>query len=150
MHFYVDFPNFALQNLEYVPKIVKTTESAEPRGPLDSSEESDGAVLETILLQNLQAVSDALQLNYQIHFWRSATGLEVDFVLYGERGFHAIEVKRSSSISRNDLKPLLAFQQDYPEAKLWFLYGGDRVQYFDKIQAVPFLQFLMQLDQHLS
>lgn len=121
-----------------------------PQGPLDTPEESDGATLETLLLQNLQAVIDSLHLQYQIHFWRSATGLEVDFILYGNHGFHAIEVKRSSTISKNDLKALLAFQEDYPEAKLWFLYGGQHIQYFDKIQAIPFNQFMMQLDQLIA
>lgn len=120
-----------------------------PRGPLDTMEDIDGATLETIMLQNLQAVIDSLHLNYEIHFWRSASGLEIDFVQYGERGFHAIEVKRSTTISKSDLKALLAFKADYPEAKLWYVYGGDRLQYFDEIQAVPFSQFLMQLDKNL-
>lgn len=120
-----------------------------PRGPLDSGEELDGASLETLLLQNLIAVIDSLQLKYDVHFWRSVSGLEVDFVLYGERGFHAIEIKRSKTISRNDMKALNAFHNDYPEAKLWFLYGGENKQYFDSIQVLPFVEFLTQLDQIL-
>lgn len=120
-----------------------------PKGPLDIPEEMDGATLETLLLQNLQAVIDSLHLKYDIYFWRSSSGLEVDFILYGERGFHAIEIKRSSVISPKDLKPLQAFQEDYPEAKLWFLYGGDSNQYFDSIQATPFEKFLMQLTKIL-
>lgn len=120
-----------------------------PRGPLDTPEEIDGATIETLLLQNLQAVIDALHLKYDIYFWRSSSGLEVDFVLYGDRGFHAIEIKRSSTISKKDLRPLQTFQEDYPEAKLWFLYGGEHSQYFDSIEAVPFVKFLMELTQRL-
>lgn len=120
-----------------------------PRGPLDTPEEMDGATLETLLLQNLQAVIDSLHLKYDIYFWRSASGLEIDFILYGERGFHAIEIKRSQAISKKDLRSLRTFQEDYPEAKLWFLYGGESTQYFESIQAVPFEKFLMGLSQIL-
>lgn len=120
-----------------------------PSGTLDMPEEMDGATLETLLLQNLQAVIDSLHLKYEIYFWRSATGLEVDFVLYGERGFHAIEIKRSAYVSRKDLNSLSVFHEDYPEAKLWFLYGGEHLQYFDSIQVMPFVQFLMELTQIL-
>lgn len=123
--------------------------SIRPKGPLDIPEELDGATLKTLLLQNLQAIIDALHLKYEIYYWRSASGLEVDFILYGEAGLHAIEVKRTAAISRSDMKSLQAFHTDYPEAKLWFLYGGERTQYFDTITAVPFLQFLKELTKTL-
>lgn len=120
-----------------------------PRGPLDVSEEIDGAVLETLLLQNLRAVNDGLHLDYDIYFWRTSTGLEVDFILYGPKGLHAIEVKRSHSVGGKDLAALEAFKKDYPEATCWLAYGGNKRLYFDHIQAVPFEELLLTLPKLL-
>ena len=47
-------------------------------------------------------------------FWRTRSGLEVDFVVYGPDLFWAIEVKRSARIDRRGLAALKAFGADYP------------------------------------
>lgn len=118
-----------------------------PKGPLDVSEEIDGPVLETILLQNIRALNDSLHLEYEIYFWRTSNGSEVDFVLYGPNGLYAIEVKRSRSLTRKDLNGLKAFQEEYPEAICWLVYGGDQKQHLDNISAIPFAEFLTSLPQ---
>lgn len=121
-----------------------------PTGPLDISAEIDGPVLETLLLQNLRAINDCLHLGYNIHFWRTASGLEVDFVLYGPKGLHAIEIKRARSISRKDLSALEVFKKDYPQATCWMAYGGNKRLYFDAIQVIPVDEFLLELDTILQ
>ena len=63
--------------------------------------------------------------------------LEVDFVLYGSKGFCAIEVKRSAHVREEDLNGLLAFQKDYPQAKLYFIYMGAKDYYDKNIHFVP-------------
>lgn len=97
-----------------------------PRGPLDSDEEIDGAALETLVLHEIRATNDAWHLGYQLHYWRTRDGKEVDFVLYGERGLHAIEVKRGDRLRDGDLDALRLFMADYPEATATVIYGGDR------------------------
>lgn len=97
-----------------------------PTGPLESPAEIEGPALETLVLQQLRALNDALHLGYSISFWRTPSGTEVDFVVYGERGLKAIEVKRSANLRPRDLAGLRAFQQDYPMAECVLLYGGDR------------------------
>ena len=57
-----------------------------PRGPLDAPEEIAGPALETLVLQQLRALNDYRGLGYSFHYWGTAAGDEVDFVLYGERG----------------------------------------------------------------
>jgi len=121
-----------------------------PRGPLDSTAELEGAALETLVLENLRAVNDSLHLGYDIYYWRTATGLEIDFVLYGPKGLHTVEVKRSKSISPKDRSAQEAFLKDYPEAKAWILYGGEQPLYFDKITAIPITQFLLDLPKILN
>lgn len=121
-----------------------------PKGPLDSEKELDGPALETLVLQNLRSLNDSLHLDYEFYFWRTSSGLEVDFILYGPKGFHAIEIKRSSSLSGKDLTALHAFKKDYPEAKTWIVYGGNRRQYLEEIAAIPLEEFLKSLPEILG
>jgi predicted AAA+ superfamily ATPase len=121
-----------------------------PKGPLDSTEEIAGAGLETLFVQHLRALNDYLKLNYKIHFWRTKTGLEVDFVLYGEKGLLAFKIKHKKTISKKDCKGLYAFQTDYPIAKLYLIYGGYEIEYHETITATPFQKALEMLPDLLQ
>jgi predicted AAA+ superfamily ATPase len=120
-----------------------------PKGPFDTQQEVDGAGLETLFLQTVRALNDYLELGYEIFFWRTSAGEEVDFILYGKSGFHAFEIKRSKKISSNDLKHLKKFHEDYPEAKLHVLYGGDLHEYHGPITVYPFIEGLKALTKIL-
>lgn len=116
-----------------------------PRGPLDSREEIDGAALETFVLNELRAANAYRQLGYELQTWRTRKGLEVDFVLYGERGLHAVEVKRSSRLRGQDLDGLRTFGSDYPMARCWLLFGGSKAYREDGIEVLPVEQGLREL-----
>ncbi|MBS0358819.1 MAG: ATP-binding protein [Proteobacteria bacterium] len=116
-----------------------------PTGPLDSIEEIDGAVLETLFLAHLRAVNDYLRLGYQLYFWRTSNNTEVDFVAYGERGLYAFEIKRKRKISASDLNGLRSFAKDYDIAKLYLIYGGEHEEYHDNIHVIPFKNALEKL-----
>ncbi len=124
--------------------------SIRPKGILDSTVEIDGSALETLLLQELRAINDAFELGYQISYWRTRTGLEVDFVLYGPNGFIVIEVKRSDSIRPADKKGLEAFLSDYPMAKGYLFYLGKHHEYHDKIHVIPFEEGILTLRELIS
>ena len=121
-----------------------------PRGPLDSAEEVAGAALETLVLQELQATNDNRQLGYDLSYWRTHTGLEVDFVLYGPRGLLAFEVKRKRQLAGHDLRSLRAFIEDYPVARAYVLYNGDHETHLDGITAMPLARALPRLPEILS
>jgi len=109
-----------------------------PRGPLDSDAEIAGLALETLVLQELKSVNDALGLGIDISFWRTHGQLEVDFVLYGEPGFHAIEVKASSRLrDTEDLKGIRAFLDDYPEATGTVFHTGTQTRHLERIVIRP-------------
>ena len=108
-----------------------------PMGPLDSPEEAEGPALETLLLQEILAINDSLNLGYGIFYWRTSTGREVDFVLYGERGLHAFEIKRTARVDEPMLGGLKAFLNDYPVAKTHFIYMGSRRMREGDIDVVP-------------
>lgn len=121
-----------------------------PTGPLDSQEESEGALLETLFFQSLDAINDYYSLDYKIQFWRTAQGQEVDFILYGPRGFHAFEIKRSSQITSKSLKGLQAFKEEYPQAKLYIIFLGKHKEYHGDITAIPLEQALKELPELLA
>jgi len=104
-----------------------------PRARSIPSEEIDGAALETLVLNELRAINSYRQLGYELFTWRTHTGFAVDFVLYGKRGLHAIEVKRTSQIRGPDLEGLQLFAEDYPVAKRWLLYGGSKASHRDDV-----------------
>ncbi len=121
-----------------------------PTGPLDVGSEIDGAALETLFLQSLTALNDYLRLDYKIYFWRTSTGIEVDFVVYGPRGIIAFEIKRSSHITSKHLKSLREFGKDYPEAKLYILFLGKYTEYHDPVTALPLQEALFALPELLE
>lgn len=108
-----------------------------PKGPLDAPEEAQGATLETLLFQELNAINDYFNLGYKIFYWRTPQGLEVDFVLYGDKGIKAFEIKRTARHDSSTLRGLKAFKEDYPESKAYFIYCGDRRLWEGDIEIVP-------------
>ena len=120
-----------------------------PVGPLDSDGEIDGPALETVVLQELRAVNDYLSLDYELYFWRTKNGLEVDFVLYGPRGLIAIEVKRSSQAHPKNLRALKEFKKDYATAKCYLLYGGKTTLFLNEVTVLPIKHALGNLDRLL-
>jgi len=121
-----------------------------PMGPLDAPEEVDGIALETLFLQELIALNSALDLGYKIFYWRTSNGKEVDFVLYGPKGLLSFEIKRTSRITSTMLGGLKSFLADYPMAKAYFVYGGNRRMYEGKIEVVPVLEILKNLKTLLA
>ncbi len=116
-----------------------------PVGLLDTQEESDGVALETLFFQSLNAINDYFNLNYKICFWRTASGVEVDFVIYGPKGFHAFEIKRSAKITSTSCRGLNSFKKDYPEVILHILYLGKQKEYHGDINVIPFEIALKEL-----
>ena len=112
-----------------------------PLGPLEENEEITGPALETLVLQELLALNAYLKKRYQIHYWRSANNMEVDFIVYGEKAFYAIEVTKASRVRENDSAGLKTFLHDYPNAKAYLLYGGYDRYFEDKIHYIPVTDF---------
>jgi len=120
-----------------------------PTGPLDSDAEIDGPALETLVFQEIRALNEYLETDYQLYFWRTKNGLEIDFVLYGPNGLIAIEVKRSSHVHSKNLRGLKEFKKDYPPAKCYLFYSGSDILYIDNITVLPIDQALQHLDKIL-
>lgn len=89
------------------------------------------------MLQHLIAINEYYDLNYGIYYWRTKHGLEIDFILYGPKGFIAIEVKNSTKIHSKDLTALKQFKEDYKVVEQYCIYRGNRKLYIDEINVIP-------------
>ena len=116
-----------------------------PKGPLDRPEEIDGAALEGLVHQHLRAWLDYSLVRGGVYFWRTRAGTEVDFVVYTDNGFWAIEVKNAKKVSGGDFSGLKAFHEDYPEAKTILLYRGEESKVQDGTMVLPVEKFLQRL-----
>lgn len=108
-----------------------------PKGPLDQIDVIPGAALETLVFQELNASISYQDSGDELYYWRTTAKQEVDFVVYGPSGLTAIEVKSSRKLDRADLRCLREFRSDYPIARCFAFYGGEKVMEMDGIQILP-------------
>jgi len=107
-----------------------------------------GDAFEHYIFMELMAYRELNELNFTINYWRSKTGLEVDFVL--ANGDVAIEVKISNQVAKQDIKGLIAFSQDYqPKKALVVSLDANKrkisINDGTDILVLPWKEFLQQL-----
>ena len=126
--------------------------SLRPQGPLDRPEETEGQALEGLVAQHLRAWSAYSRKKAELFYWRTQSGVEVDFVVYGTEGLWALEVKNAQKIHPVDLRGLKSFQEEFPHSKALLLYRGQDRLKKDKIHCLPCQEFLRSLrpDQSLD
>ncbi|MBS3819775.1 DUF4143 domain-containing protein [bacterium] len=86
------------------------------------------------------------QGSYNLYYWRTKSGTEIDFIVYGNDGFWAVEVKNKKEIRDKDLRPLIRFHQDYPECQPIFVYRGTEKLHTHNILCIPCESFLKSLN----
>ena len=119
--------------------------SLRPRGPMDRATELEGAALEGLVAQHLRAWLAYSETDTKLSFWRTRDGSEVDFVVYGEAGFWAIQVQNSTDVRPADLRPLKSFREDYPECTAILLHRGEERFVRDDVWCLPVADFLREL-----
>ncbi len=119
--------------------------SLRPAGPLDRPEEVEGAALEGLVAQQLISWNAYRGEKNKIYYWRTRSGAEVDFIVYGKEVFWAIEVKNASRIRKGDLNSLRSFKQEYPQCKTFLLYRGKERILKEGVLCMPCEDFLMKL-----
>lgn len=116
-----------------------------PKGFLDRVENEEGILYESLVMQELMALNSYTNANYELNYWRTKGGVEVDFVLYGKDKLIAIEVKRKDTITKSDLMGLRTFKDDYPTAQQFVFYGGSKTLNIGGITAIPIKEALLNL-----
>lgn len=105
-----------------------------------------GNAFENYILMELIAYRSLNEKEFEICFWRTNSGLEVDFIL-GDAEV-AIEVKISSSISSSDLSGLIAFQSEYQPKAAYVICTAPRARklVLNEAHAIEILPWRLFLD----
>ncbi|MCK9400282.1 MAG: AAA family ATPase [Bacteroidales bacterium] len=113
------------------------------RGHLEFGSESFGKAFEHFIYQEIYAHSNYSGLNYPMSYWRTASQLEVDFVL----GDHevAIEVKSTNMANLRHLKGLKSFADEYTVKKTILVSNDPLPRKIDNVLVIPWKIFLEQL-----
>ena len=98
-----------------------------------------GAFFETLIYQHLRVSASLLTPRARLHFWRTQTGDEVDFVIEHGRRVLGIEVKMTDAPGYRHAAGLVKFLGEHPQAAGGILlHGGQQIRRLDeRIVAVP-------------
>jgi len=107
-----------------------------------------GEAFEHFILMELIAYSGLFKKRCEITYWRTKTGLEVDFILNDAEV--AIEVKVSQIVHKQELKGLIAFCQEHQPGQAYVVSQDQRprsLQLDDNVQItiLPWQDFLKRL-----
>lgn len=96
---------------------------------LEGDPEPRGAHLENLVLCDLLAWRDLQARRPEVLYWRTADGVEVDFVIESARRLVPIEVKAAERVVPADAKGLETFLDEYPNRSDGglLLYGGREI-----------------------
>lgn len=121
--------------------------SLRPSGPLDRTQDIEGCSLEGLILQHLVAWNAYGGEKNRIYYWRTRSGVEVDFIVYGQDMLWAVEVKNTQRIRPEDLTSLRGFKEEYPESVAFYLYRGKERLLVKDILCIPCEEFLKEFNQ---
>lgn len=98
-----------------------------------------GHFFESMAGQLLLARGNALAPRAKVYYWRTVTGHEVDFVLEHGRRLLAVEVKLGTEPKPADIRNLLLFLEQHPDAVRGVLvHAGHRLHWLhSRVLAVP-------------
>jgi predicted AAA+ superfamily ATPase len=109
----------------------------EPRG------EQFGRAFEHFIYMELLAHRSYSELGYTINFWRTKSGLEVDFVLAS--GEVAIEVKGAGRVVERDLNALRSFAEEFKPKHALLVCTEKNERVVGAVRILPWRTFLERL-----
>jgi len=113
------------------------------RGKVETGSVNFGKAFEHLLYHELFSYSHYSDKNFPVFYWRTASQLEVDFIL----GDHevALEVKSTDMVTPRHLKGLKSFAEEYNVRKLIVVSTDPYPRRIDNIMVLPWKLFLEQL-----
>jgi predicted AAA+ superfamily ATPase len=117
------------------------------RLPYPPSPEEQGALLETLLFNELRAYVAYAKFRYPLHYWRSYDGVEVDLLCETRTGFVAVEMKAAARWDKRYGRGLKRMVEEFGEKRVacYGVYRGDRAATWDSIRVLPVMEFLKRL-----
>lgn len=105
--------------------------------------EQFGKAFEHFILMELLSHRAYREFDYDLNFWRTKSGLEVDFIL--GRGKVAIEVKGTSRVDSSELRPIKTFLHEYRPARAFVVCNETRPRVHEGVHVLPWREFLRML-----
>jgi predicted AAA+ superfamily ATPase len=102
-----------------------------------------GKAFEHFILMEIQAYRSYQNQSFDIHFWRTKSGYEVDFILGA--GEIAIEVKGTNRVDNIEFKGLQKFIEEYHPKKAIMVCNEKEERRHGTIQVLPWEKFLDRL-----
>lgn len=107
--------------------------------------EAFGKAFEEFILMEIAAYRGYHELDFPINFWRTKTGLEIDFILGA--GEVALEVKGGMRVDSRDMHGSLAFLKEYKPKKSLIVCNEKEPRVVNGITLMPWKDFLYALWQ---
>lgn len=108
--------------------------------------EQFGKAFEHLIFLEINAYRSLNDLDFSINYWRTKTGIEVDFILGDAET--AIEVKGKNRIDNKDLRGLKTFAEEYKSKKLIIVCNEKEPRRVDNILILPWKMFFEKLWSH--
>ncbi len=102
-----------------------------------------GQAFEHFIFMEILAHRSYSELDYDIYFWRTKSGLEVDFIL--GNGEVAVEVKGTSRVDTRDFNALLAFIDEYSPRHAYIVCNERAKRIHRGVTVIPWREFLHDL-----
>lgn len=113
------------------------------RGKIVTGSESFGKAFEHFIYNEIHAYSNYSGFNFPVCYWRTASQIEVDFIL-GDNEV-ALEVKGTNMVTPRNLKGLKSFSEEYRTKKLIVVSNDPHRRLIDNILILPWKIFLQKL-----
>jgi uncharacterized protein len=101
-----------------------------------------GVCFEQAIALEINAYLSYSQKNYGLNYWRTETGIEVDFILDGRVG---IEVKSAEHTSNRDHKNLLKLRDEGSFERLIVVNAAQRSLEIDGVSNLSLIDFVKEL-----
>ncbi|MEI8011465.1 MAG: AAA family ATPase [Candidatus Omnitrophota bacterium] len=102
-----------------------------------------GRAFEHFIFMELAAYRGYAQKDYEINYWRTKSGQEVDFILAG--GEVAVEVKGAARVDSADTRGIRAFMDQYKPRRAIIVCHERSRRIADGLSIMPWQEFLQEL-----
>ena len=111
------------------------------------TQEECGPLLEAFLFNEIRAYLSYCGLHYNVHFWRSYDGVEVDFICETTRGFVTAKFKASTRWEKQFNRGLHRIKSEFEgnDVRCYGVYMGEKTARWDDVEVMPVRDFLALL-----
>jgi len=102
-----------------------------------------GKAFEHFILSEIVAYRSYRSCDFDINFWRTKSGAEVDFV-FG-KGEVAVEIKGGRTVDKRDLNGLAAFMEENSPRRSIIVCNEKEKRLHDKVEIIPWRDFLREV-----